>query len=153
MFVEPNCNTSVPVDENCCPENFEFNGVHCLYRYRSGDQSAYIHEGAFYSYSPCAERNGAVEESSLDFLDANDNGLDLTLVPNPAQDYFHLQTRPGKSEDALHVKVFNLLGEKVWEKTLAHRHEAIDISTWQAAVYFVMVEQGGLKDVQRLVKH
>jgi hypothetical protein len=64
----------------------------------------------------------------------------LSLYPNPVGD---MLTMNSKQTGPLTVRVFNLMGQKVWEKIGMIGTIQVDVSRWSKGVYFVkMVDQG-----------
>ena len=75
---------------------------------------------------------------------------DFSLYPNPSTGIFNLEV---KNEIPLQAFVYNILGQKVWNKQLdALSNTTIDLSTYSKGVYLLVIENGKTTKSYKLVK-
>ncbi len=70
----------------------------------------------------------------------------LTVFPNPAGDEIKIQKLQGKSETAIEISIYNLVGEKVMTKRqetgIRNQEVAVDVSALSEGVYFIEIVCG-----------
>ena len=75
---------------------------------------------------------------------------DFSLYPNPSTGIFNLEV---KNEIPLQACVYNILGQKVWNKQLdALSNTTIDLSTYSKGVYLLVIENGKTTKSYKLIK-
>lgn len=86
--------------------------------------------------------------ASLDEL----NHLDLTIMPNPANNETTVQFAQPLSEDTK-VSVVSMDGKIVWEQTISKgtQSKTINVSQWEAAVYTVRFASEGQRAIRKIV--
>jgi hypothetical protein len=76
-----------------------------------------------------------------------DNQLFIKIYPNPAQDFFNIET--DETEGKNKIQIFNLLGQIVFEKN-AETQLQISTATWQSGMY--LIKYGNLMKKIRIEK-
>jgi phosphatidylserine/phosphatidylglycerophosphate/cardiolipin synthase-like enzyme len=75
---------------------------------------------------------------------------DFALYPNPSTGIFNMET---KNENPLQATVYNILGQKVWNKPLdALSNTTIDLSTNSKGIYLLVIENGKTTKSYKLIK-
>jgi hypothetical protein len=69
-------------------------------------------------------------------LDSNLVVPQVSIYPNPVGDVLTLNSRQA---GALTVRIFNVMGQEVWEMVGFQRMVQVDVSRWSKGVYFVQV--------------
>jgi subtilisin family serine protease len=72
--------------------------------------------------------------------------LELNIYPNPAKDYFKIQTEPGSE-----LQITNLQGQVMLAKTLQNWINFVNVSGLVTGTYFVRVMYGGKVGVRKVV--
>ena len=72
--------------------------------------------------------------------------LELNIYPNPAKDYFKIQTEPGAE-----LQITNLQGQVMLAKTLQNWINFVNVSGLVTGTYFVRVMYGGKVGVWKVV--
>lgn len=82
--------------------------------------------------------------------------MDVSVFPNPAQNWMYISTNISKLESAIHIQVVNVNGRIMSSKSLsneaANRIIKFDVSDWSGGVYFVRYDDGGRIQTYRFVK-
>src|SRR5690606_7211197 len=94
-----------------------------------------IPNGTVYTFTP--------QNLSLDTFE----NPDFVIYPNPANDYFHIQTNAGDYQ----VYIYNQLGQKV--KHIINANAAIDVLDLPKGVYFVEIETESRRLMNKLIKN
>ena len=86
--------------------------------------------------------------ASLDEL----NNLDLTIMPNPANEETTIQFAQPLTEDTK-VSVVSMDGRIVWEQTLSKgtQSKTINVNQWEAAVYTVRFASEEQRAIRKIV--
>ncbi len=72
--------------------------------------------------------------------------LELSIYPNPTQDYFKIQTEPGAE-----LQIINLQGQVLLTKTLQNWINFVNASGLVTGTYFIRVMYGGKVGVRKVV--
>lgn len=94
-----------------------------------------IPDGTVYTFTP--------QNLSVDTFE----NLDFAVYPNPANDYFHIQTRA----DEYQARLYNNIGQKI--KHIANADGAIDVSNLPAGIYLIEIETIFGKSTKKLIKN
>ncbi len=78
------------------------------------------------------------------------NVLDLTVFPNPVDDYFSLRSR--NYFTVVSAQVTDVAGKLIFENNNLNLLEPIDVRTWSAGLYFLTVKRGSFLTVKKIVK-
>ena len=93
------------------------------------------------TWGPCP----VPKESGFEFLDA------VNVYPNPSNGVFNI--RPYKAFDGARMVVYDGIGKVVAEKSLFGDLETLDLSAYQAGVYYMMIEIDGQVVSKKLLLH
>jgi hypothetical protein len=97
----------------------------------------------------CSSNVTANERTLIDGLPSNElNNLTWNLVPNPNNGKFVIQIESTKS---LVLKVYNLIGEELYQQAINNHVNEIDLSALSAGVYIVQLSNGTNLSSKRLV--
>lgn len=80
----------------------------------------------------------------------------LNIHPNPASDFISLNYNFERNFNALNFKLYTILGEKVYEKSILKGNGNLRISTekFPSGIYFYLIEADGLRTAsKKLVIH
>lgn len=86
-------------------------------------------------------------------LAENGFGLNLNVFPNPSNNVLNVSLKAASSED-VDLAIYNLQGEQVWlgsNRNATDLQEKIELANWPQGVYFLRVQQGKNKLVEKLV--
>ncbi len=75
----------------------------------------------------------------VDNIELNKN--DLTIFPNPINDIFFIEN---KHIDLDFIQIFDVVGNLIWEGKIQLGKNEIDVSSWNAGIYFVSNSQFSL---------
>lgn len=92
----------------------------CCDEYRGGTLIGSHHSDFRYSVANCPYGIGI----------ENTQSLSIQVYPNPASEFIQI-----KSDDAVNVVVFDLMGKAVYQSTTANQLQNISINEWAAGVY------------------
>lgn len=67
---------------------------------------------------------------------------DLNISPNPATDFFDFKYQNKNKAEAI-LKVYNLLGQQIWQQNISEGNNKIDGSNWIAGAYYYQLHQEG----------
>ncbi|KAB2915944.1 MAG: S8 family serine peptidase [Bacteroidetes bacterium] len=81
----------------------------------------------------------------LSVINASDKGI--KVYPNPASDVLYVETENGDAE----IKVYNILGECVFEDKLIGKRAEITTKTLNDGIYFVNVQSGNQNIVWKVI--
>jgi hypothetical protein len=91
-------------------------------------------------------------------IDANNIPLNgqVTLLPNPVTEKLTVSYSPDQDREG-DMLVTNALGEKIWHKAgisfqQAGQQEVIDVSSFQAGIYFLTITSGEQSVTKKFVK-
>ena len=111
------------------------------YAYRCGQ-----HAGSMFGTVTVATNPLSVSDQTEDRV--------LNFYPNPANSFFTWKWNNALSGQDLQLHLFNILGQKVVEISLATANR-VDVSAYEAGVYFYQVSDGSavLQSGKLLIKH
>ncbi len=80
------------------------------------------------------------------------NKQSITLYPNPAKDILHVNIR--KRDAYVRISIFDILGKKIFTKSLTSTESQIDISTFKKGIYLAQFENPeSVSYTQKLIIH
>ncbi|WP_157717190.1 T9SS type A sorting domain-containing protein [Formosa sp. Hel1_31_208] len=88
--------------------------------------------------------------TTLGVADVDDQDNKFSISPNPATSMLNI--RLSNSLDNPNVSIYDVLGKKVFSKTLSAMTSSIDVSRWNSGVYLVRVSADNQTLTQRFVK-
>lgn len=107
--------------------------------------------GNSYSLSWHGENRGKTMQSlTLSIDDIIQTYNEFTLTPNPAKSKLHMRL-PQSFENA-EVTIYDVLGKKVYARTLSALSSSIDVSKWNNGIYLVRVSNGTTTQTKRFIK-
>ncbi len=68
---------------------------------------------------------------------------DFVVIPNPTRDFFTIVSPTSPSSIIGHVRLYNSLGQLVYENGNQNLNESIDASRWAMGVHYLIVETEG----------
>lgn len=83
----------------------------------------------------------------------NSFGLNLNIFPNPSNNVLNISLNAASSEDVI-LSIYNLQGEQVWlgsNRNGSGLQEKIEVTNWSQGIYFIHVQQGKNKLVEKFV--
>jgi len=83
----------------------------------------------------------------------NGFGLNLNVFPNPSQDVLNISLKAASSEN-VNLAIYNIKGEQVWlgsNRNATNLQEKIELTNWPQGIYFLQVQQGNNKLIEKLV--
>lgn len=82
--------------------------------------------------------------------DVKDAGAIASIFPNPLTNELSIRLKDiGDAE----ISISNLLGEAVYKGTLTNSNSVIDLSAIKSGIYFLQIESGGKRTLQKIIKH
>lgn len=97
-----------------------------------------------------ANRGITMQSFTLSTNDIALNNNEFTLTPNPAKSKLHIRL-PQSFENA-EVAIYDVLGKKVYARTLSALSSSIDVSKWNNGIYLVRVSNGTTTQTKRFIK-
>ena len=91
----------------------------------------------------------SAQETDTVSSDTVEISLKLSFYPNPAQNELSVTNNLG---EAVEMKLFNILGESIFEQTVSKVETKIDLSRFPSGIYIVAFYYGDDTITQRLVK-
>ncbi|MDP1726564.1 MAG: SBBP repeat-containing protein [Bacteroidota bacterium] len=94
------------------------------------------------------------EYSKIERIDLGKTNPDITVYPNPAKDQIYIESGNISNIVGYHVKIFNLMGQQVFDKPITQQPFKIDISSWIGkGLYFVQIvnPQGDIIKVRKII--
>lgn len=89
-------------------------------------------------------------------LSTNENDLtkeNFVLYPNPTNGIFYITAKENNLNDSVELRVYDVLGNKVFEKhSTSLTNESIDLSNQASGMYFVDVINGGKEVHYKIIK-
>lgn len=76
----------------------------------------------------------------------------INVSPNPADDYVNFSMSGSESYS---IRIVDVLGNVVYNETIANGTKGIDVSNFKNGVYFILIESAGVKTVNRklIIRH
>jgi subtilisin-like proprotein convertase family protein len=75
----------------------------------------------------------------------------LQLYPNPADDYFFIQSSDWTANTTAKIRIIDLFGRTIHQNTMENSNESITISNYQSGTYFVEVLTDTSKFMTKLI--
>src|SRR5690606_5224730 len=76
---------------------------------------------------------------------------DFKIFPNPGRSDIKIELPNYK--DNMQVRIFNILGEKIFDKNISSTHLLLDISQWSNGIYMVQLNAENTSVTKRFVKN
>jgi hypothetical protein len=112
----------------------------------SANQSGQYYNSVSYS-SSCEIKSNKIMASILGAT----LEMPIKCWPNPASDYFNIQL-PNENFKKYSLKVYSILGQKVFEKDFLLQNERINISNLPTGTYLLQINNGSKTEVVKLQK-
>jgi len=77
----------------------------------------------------------AIDDISLSFSENDNNSLDLTIYPNPSNEYFTVES---SNYAKLDIQIFDIIGRKTFSKSV-ETNEIVDISNIPNGTYLIVI--------------
>ncbi len=101
----------------------------------------------------------------LDWLDENipgdptacnlstveNNTNTIRVYPNPANDYFFIQSPDGTTNSSAEIRIFDVTGRTIHQTTIENWNESINVSTYNSGTYFVQILTDTSKHTTKLI--
>ncbi|HKL37275.1 MAG TPA: T9SS type A sorting domain-containing protein, partial [Bacteroidales bacterium] len=80
-----------------------------------------------------------------------ETGINLVeIYPNPASEKLNIEVR-GDVKQKMQIRIFDVMGRQTLDQRLNTKHKRIDVSQWDAGVYFVWVLHGSRREVIKVL--
>ncbi|MEA3443563.1 MAG: T9SS type A sorting domain-containing protein, partial [Bacteroidota bacterium] len=90
-------------------------------------------------------------------IEKEENPSSLLIYPNPSEGIVNLSWSIANFTQEINIEVYNLLGEKIWNKSIQNQSEKnkqeIDISQQPKGIYFIRITNKNINRVEKIVLH
>ncbi len=123
-------------------------------------QYVLLQQGTEYRFNVTADNNTQGENrfelsvAPADVVAAQNKGLQVTMMPNPATDEVKINFTSG-TKDMVSIRVLDLSGISIYNDNLGMKQNgsvSVPLGNFASGVYMVELTQGNQKVVQRLIK-
>ncbi len=74
----------------------------------------------------------------------------MNLYPNPVNHILHISV---DNYELYHIKIYNVIGELIFEKEMKDQNSKLDLSHFTKGVYFIEMQTNGGRVTKKLIKH